>query len=63
MESTFVYTVYTCLVKLFKDWCSFSAYCVHIFPEGGGGGNSTLKLPGCVSIKVMDMGLFSARSE
>ena len=30
---------------------------------GGGGGNSTLKLPSCVSIKVMDMGPFSAPSE
>ena len=24
----------------------------------GGGGNSTISLPGCVSTKVMDMGLF-----
>ena len=30
---------------------------------GGGGGNSAFNLPGCVSIKVMDMGLFFAPSE
>ena len=28
----------------------------------GGGGNSALNLPRCVSIKVMDMGLFWATS-
>ena len=29
----------------------------------GGGGYSVLNLPGCVSMKVMDMGLFFAPSE
>ena len=31
--------------------------------RGGGGGYSALNLPGCVSMKVMDMGLFLAPSE
>ena len=31
--------------------------------QGGGGGNSSLILPGCVSINVMDMGLLWAPSE
>ena len=38
----------------------------HLFPPrggGGGGGDLVPIMPGCVSLKVKDMGLFSASSE